>query len=48
MLITSKNFDLETWGLFYFVQKLVVYNATIEYYALWQLVKKFMEKINIL
>ena len=48
MLITSTIFDLETWGLFYFVQNLVFYNTTIEYNALWQLVKNSMEKSNII
>ena len=40
MMITSKNFKLETWGLFHFVHNLVVYNSTIKQKAPWQLVKK--------
>ena len=47
MLTTSIIFDLETWGLCYFVENLFVYNTTIEYNALWPFIKKSMEKVTL-
>ena len=48
MLITSTVLDLETWGLFYFVHKLVVNINATKYKAVWELVKKSMVNFNIM